>query len=119
MNMQPNDDEKFENFLRQFQPRAPRPLIEPLERVRQRPLRFVGWAAAVAAMVLVVLISTVQRGPEKTGSTVTIENSAGADQLTSQQSLTIAGANAALAQAPSVKAAIDQMTFQAESRPLP
>ena len=49
MNMQPNDDERFENFLRQFQPKPPKPLAMPEEKVIwiRRP-----WALA-ASIVLV------------------------------------------------------------------
>lgn len=122
MNTQQNDDEKFEKFLRQFRPRAPEPLlIEPLEHVGKRRMTFAVWAAAVAAMVvLAVVMFTIKHGFQEAGSPATVQNSAGGvEQITSQPPLTIASANAVLAQAPSVKAAVDQIAFKPESTRLP
>ena len=49
MNMQPNDDERFEDFLRQFRPRRPRALTIPEEKVAwmRRP-----WAFAASVLLV-------------------------------------------------------------------
>ena len=120
MNMQSNDDEKFEKFLRQFQPRAPEPLrIDQQEPARMRPFMFAAWAAAAAVSVVVIAVTFITwRGSKQAGPQDVTRNAAGVE-LTSQQPLTISSANALLAQAPSVKAAVDQMALHPQSTQLP
>ena len=114
MNMQ-NDDEKFEKFLRQFQPRKPEPLpIEKQERSSRRRLVFGAWAAAAAA-VLIAAVLVMRPGPGPTQSQPGSEAVANREHLTNPQTLTIGSANALLAQKPSVKAVVDEMAFKSQS----
>ncbi len=121
MNMQLNDlndDDKFESFLREFRPRRPRPLtIDSLERTRTR--RFMAWAGAAAAIVVAaILLFIAKHGQKQPGSPDTARNSAPVE-FASPEPLTIASANALLAQSPSVKAAVDQMAFSPQSAQVP
>lgn len=118
--MQLNDDEKFESFLREFRPRRPRLLtIDSLELTRRRRFVHMAWAgAAVAIVVAAVILFIAKHGP-KQPSTPDMARDSAPVELTSQEPLTIASANALLAQAPSVKAAVDQMAFSPQSTQVP
>jgi hypothetical protein len=123
MNMQLNDlndDDKFESFLREFRPRRPRPLtIDGLEPGRSRRFVLRAWAGAAAAIVVAaILLFIAKHGQKQPGTPDTARNSAPVE-LTSPEPLTIASANALLAQAPSVKAAVDQMAFSPQSAQVP
>lgn len=112
-----NDDEKFETFLRQFRPCAPQPLrVENRVPAVRRPLLV---ALAAIAAVLVVTVATInsrhkQRLPRRGFQVV-----ASLERLSNPQLLTIGKANALLAQAPSVKVAVDGMAFKSQPAPLP
>ncbi len=115
MNMQQSDDEKFENFLRQFRPRAPEPLrIEKHERPIKRAFLFAAWAAAAAAAVLIAVVLTMRQIPQQSQPSGDTKNLAGAEQLTNDQPLTIGAANALLAQSSSVKEAVDSLAFRSQ-----
>jgi hypothetical protein len=120
MNMQLSDDEKFESFLREFRPRRPRLLtIDSLERERRRRFVHMAWAgAAVAIVVAAVILFIAKHGPKQLSAPDMARDSA-AVELTREEPLTIARANALLAQAPSVKAAVDQMAFIPQSNQVP
>ena len=115
------EDERFERYLKQFRPLAPETLqIEKHERATRLPSVFAKWtavAAAAAAMLIAAVLTNQSRlkpthSLSGTGSPATVE------RLTSLQPLTIGSANALLARAPSVKAAVDQVAFQSEATPL-
>ena len=110
------DDEQFEKYLKQFRPVAPEALaVKEQVRVRQRPLLFAGWAAV--AVLLAVMVSVfLHRPPQRPGEART--SKPGVEELNNPQPLTIAKANALLAKAPSFKAAVDNMAFQSESKPI-
>ncbi len=113
MNMQQNDDEKFESFLKQFRPREPEPLqTKKHGRAIRRPFVFAAWATVAASIVAAVL--TIQFRPKPTHPPDT-ENLTGVEQLSNQQPLTIGSANALLAQAPSVQAAVDALAFHSQT----
>jgi len=117
MNMK-NDDEKFESFLREYRPRALEPLhIEQQERTRRRQFVF-GSLVAAAAAALVVAMFTISNPSRWTHLPKDTEAPASAEQLINQQPLTIGKANALLARAPSVKAAVDQMAFKSQTTQL-
>lgn len=110
MNMQQNDHEKFEQFLRQFRPRAPEPLpIEKQERASRR--RFLFAASAAAAAVIVAAALTVFFRSNTADSTKNLA----VEHLPNLQTLTIGSANALLAQKPSVKAVVHEMAFKSQS----
>lgn len=111
------DDEQFEKYLKQFRPVVPEALaVKEQVRVR-RPLLLVAWAAVAAAVLLAVMVSVfLHRPPHRPGEVKTSRPRV--EELNNQQPLTIAKANALLAEAPSFKVAIDNMAFQSESKPI-
>lgn len=115
-----NNDAKFESFLRQFRPRRPRPLaIDILKRVRRQRFVRVAWAGAAAAIVIAaVLLVITRQGLRQPGGPEMARNDAPAE-VRSQGPLTIATANALLARASSVKAAVEQMANGRESVSIP
>jgi hypothetical protein len=108
------DDEQFEKYLKQFRPVAPEPLaVQKPIRARRRPLLFAAWAS-VAVILLAVIVSVfLHRPPHRPADVRT--SRPGVEELNNPQPLTIAKANALLAEAPSFKAAVDNMAFQSES----
>lgn len=111
------DDEQFEKYLKQFRPMTPEalPMKEQI-RATRRPLLFAAWAT-VAAVLLAVMVSVfLHRPAHRPGEVITSRPSV--EELNNEQPLTIAKANALLAKAPSFKAAIDNMAFQSESKPI-
>lgn len=111
------DDEQFEKYLKKFQPVVPEPLLVQ-ERVRARrwPLVFAGWAA-VAAVVVAVMISVLVHKPSQPAPEASTRRP-GMEEFSNPQPLTIESANALLAKASSFKAAVDDMVFQPESKPI-
>lgn len=87
---------------------------EPV-KARRRPLVF-AWVA-VAAILLAVIGSLFLHRPAPP-TTKTSTSWRGAQQFNNPQPLTIADANALLAQAPSFKAAVDDMAFRPEAKPI-
>ena len=112
------EDERFERYLKQFRPLAPETLqIEKHERATRLPFVFAKWTTVAAAMLIAAVLTNQSRlkpthSPSGTGNPATVE------LLTSSQPLTIGSANALLAHAPSVKAAVDQLAFQSQATPL-
>ncbi|HWZ46551.1 MAG TPA: hypothetical protein VNW97_23965 [Candidatus Saccharimonadales bacterium] len=110
MNIQPNDDEKFENFLKQFRPRTPRRLpVEISERANRRPF-FLTWSAAAAAVLMgaVLLIHHQQtriHSPE-TSPLTTVE------RPINPEPLTIRTANTLLLRTPTDRAALNGLAFR-------
>jgi len=107
------DDERFEQYLKAFQPIAPQPL--PIERSGRAMMA----ALAGAAAVLVVAAVMLRSRPEPNQSSQRESNPPAVEQLTNSQPLTIRTANAMLAQAPSAKAAIDSAAWHSQKTPLP
>lgn len=106
------DDEQFERYLKEFRPLSPESLqIEKQpSRARPRGFAYLAWAAACAATILLAFLVWNRPKPSQPPST---------QQLAGSQSLTIGRANALLADAPSVKQAFDEPSFQPQpaSRP--
>ena len=98
------DDQQFERYLKEFQPLAPESLQVEKQPVRaRRPFVVMVWAAACAASVLLAFLLWHRPKPPQ-GAIV--------PQVASTPSLTIGRANALLASSPSIKAAVDQLSFQ-------
>jgi hypothetical protein len=113
------DDHQFEHYLKQFRPLAPEPVpIVNRHRATRRTLVFAACAMAGAIILTVsVLIAQLRPKPlQQQGRPATL---AGVEQLRNPQPLTISSANALLAQASSIKAALDQVAFHSQSIPLP
>lgn len=119
MNMPQKDDEKFENFLKQFRPRAPRPLqIEKRER-KARPELALGALLAAAAVVFTVARFIIGGRPEPTRRPGGAQNVSSVKPLTNSQPLTLGRANALLLEAPSIQAAVDSLAFQSQATQTP
>lgn len=112
------DDEQFEKYLKQFRPITPEALpVKDQVKPMRRPLLFVSWAGVAAAILLAVMVSAFLHWPhQRPGQARTGVPSV--EELNNLQPLTIAKANALLAEAPSFKVAVDNMAFQSESKPI-
>lgn len=111
------DDERFEQYLKEFRPIAPPSL--PIQRGGGTSRRAVAMASLVGiAAVLVVAAVLWRSGPEPNQSPQSENRPVAVDQLAAQL-LTIRSANAMLAQAPSTKAAIDSVAWPSQKPPLP
>ena len=109
------DDEQFEKYLKQFRPVTPEALpVKEQVRARRRPLLFAAWAS-VAAILFAVIVSVFLYWPLHWPGEVRTSRP-GVEELNNPQPLTIAKANALLAEAPSFKAAVDNMAFQSEPK---
>ncbi|HET8887687.1 MAG TPA: hypothetical protein VFQ41_02190 [Candidatus Angelobacter sp.] len=108
-------DEQFEKYLKQFRPVAPEALaVKQQVRAGRRPLVLaarVGVAAVLFAVTVSVFLYWPSHQPGQIGT-----SKPGVEELNNSQPLTIAKANALLAEAPSFKVAVDNMAFQSESR---
>lgn len=112
------NDEQFEKYLKQFHPVTPEALpVKDQVKVIRRPLLIASWAAMAAAILLAVMVSVFLHWPHhRLGEAKAGRPSV--EELNNLQPLTIAKANALLAEAPSFKAAVDNMAFQSESKPI-
>ncbi len=115
--MQSPDDEQFEFYLKRFEPIAPEPLQVKTAGRGPRP-RFALYpqtAIAVAILVLALLIIH----PRPSHHIIRDQRVEATGQRVSVGPLTLRSANALLAAAPSIKAAVDEMAFSAQIMPLP
>ncbi len=109
------EDDRFESYLKRFQPIVPDAL--PLNSHRQefwhRPsLRFTS-AVAVVIVVAVSFFIAERRVPANSSNSVAIEIAK------PSRPLTIREANALLASAPSYRAVVDNMAFRNRSVTIP
>ncbi len=117
--MQTPDDEQFEAYLKRFHPIAPEPV--PTLSVghssrRSPPLGI--WLAAVAAILVIGAVILHVRSSRIVVSN-TASDAAVSERHAPSEPLTIRSANAWLATAPSFKAAVDDLAFRSQTRPLP
>jgi hypothetical protein len=119
-------DDQFESYLRRFRPLAPEALPKHIGRRTWSMAVLAAWAAAAAIMLGAVML-TISPRLSQTHSPLVAEKRAepsakregGAAQLVNPQPLTIRSANALLATAPSLKAALDEMAFPPHAAPAP
>ena len=115
--MRTPEDEQFETYLKGFQPIAPEPL--PTIGVGRPSRRAFGiWIVAAAAIIVTGVILLQVRSNRvvvrnRSSDTATVE------QLPPLAPLTMQSANAWLATAPSLKAAVDGLAFHPQPSPLP
>jgi preprotein translocase subunit SecG len=106
------EDERFEQYLKKFQPLAPEPLPAlKAARGTRRWLALGAFAVALAAVLVVVLL--LHPHPKSGLSPDGGESKARVEAFTTEQPLTIGTANALLARATSAKAAVDDIAAQA------
>jgi hypothetical protein len=110
------EDERFENYLRQFRPLVPEAL--PARALDRGPRRWVpvgAWAAAAALVggfaLAVVIFLVMGRHP---GEVQMAHQVSAIEERAPVRPLTIGSANALLVQSPSVGAALDQVTFHSQ-----
>lgn len=112
------DDEKFERYLRESRPLPAEPLqLERNALARRHSWTWMAWAAACAAvLVLAFLLPQHFKPAQPTNGSSGLAVSS---QPANSQTLTIGRANALLSHAPSLKEAVDQLSFQHQApRPL-
>lgn len=117
MNTPRNDDERFESFLRQFRPRAPR-----LLRMEERPARrerALGPLVFAAALLLVVGIFLIGSRHLQRPAPNRVQNVGGMNAVPDLQPLTLGRANALLMEAPSISAAVDSLAVESGTTQLP
>jgi hypothetical protein len=108
-----SEDERFEQYLKKFQPLAPEPLPDvEMARGTRRSLVLGAWAAA-AAMVVVAAVLLLHPLPKSGYPPHGAESTTRVEPLANSQALTIGAANTLLAHAPSAKAAVDGVAAQA------
>jgi hypothetical protein len=106
------DDDRFEEYLKQFRPLTPDPLTAMVPpRTSRRRIKFGAWAMAAASIVAAGFFVLYPSG--KSGQTPDAETIARIKQLPESQPLTIGRANELLTAAPSLKAAVDNVAAQA------
>jgi hypothetical protein len=117
--VQTPDDEQFEVYLKRFHPIAPEP-VRPLGvgHASRRSFSLWAWPAAVAA-ILVIGVFLFQIRSSRVVVPNTVRDVALAERHAPSEPLTMRSANAWLATAPSFKAAVDDLAFGPQTRPLP
>ena len=113
------EEEQFEARLKEFRPLHAEPL--PVERaVPARRRRFVLAACAAAAMaIVVVLLLKIPYGRDQATAPQRAVKQTTAEAPAYGQPLTIRSANELLADAPSVKSALDELAFRSRQKQLP
>ena len=112
------DDERFEAYLKQFQPLVPEPL--PLKASAHRARRaIVLWAVGMATVAVLIGTVALHIHTERARIMETAGSVGTPVRLVSAQPLTTRSANAMMAKAPSYKALIDDMAFRSQTLPLP
>ena len=117
--MQTPDEEQFEAYLRRFHPIAPEPVPTLSVGHSSRPSLSIGTWLAVVAAILIIGAAILQIR----GNRVVVPNTASdvvfAERRAPSEPLTMRSANAWLATAPSLKAAVDGLAFRSQPNPLP
>ena len=112
-----SEDEQFEKYLKQFQPVVPESL--PVAAYRKARAWILGaWAATAAAIVILAMLAVHTHSGRGT-VTKAVKNTENPQRLMAEAPLTIRSANKLLAEAPSVKAAVDNLAFQSRNASLP
>jgi hypothetical protein len=120
--VQTPDDEQFESYLKRFHPVAPEPLRAVRLAASRRLFTPGAWVAAIAAVLIVGVIVLQTRALHTRNSRVaapTVRYVASLGRRAPSEPLTIGSANAWLATAPSLEAAIDDLAFGVKSNPIP
>jgi hypothetical protein len=105
------DDERFKNYLRQFQPLEPGALLSNVAMTKPRLWRLIAVWSVAAAMIAIVVCLLILRHPLRVQVVHEIPT---AERRGPMQILTIASANALLADSPSAQAALDEATFHSQ-----
>jgi hypothetical protein len=110
-----SEDEQFEKYLKGFQPTVPEPLLVAAHR-KPRAWIFGAWAVVAAIVILAILVAHNHSGRS---DVTTVENTGNLERPVVEAPLTLRSANKLLADAPSVKAAVDNLAFQSRNVAVP
>jgi hypothetical protein len=110
-----SEDEQFEKYLKGFRPAVPEPLPMAARR-KPRAWIFGAWAAVAAIVILAILVVHNHSGRS---DVTTVENTGNLQRPMVEAPLTLRSANKLLADAPSVKAAVDNLAFQSRNVTIP
>jgi len=114
------DDEKFEIYLRRFDPIAPEPMPAPeLSYQSRRSLRLGAWLAACAAIASVVGAAILHHRGAQTVGPKTHHEMTFVENRDLLEPLTLRRADTLLSTAPSFKTAIDGLAFPFQSGSIP
>ena len=111
-----SEDEQFEKYLKGFQPAVPESLPMAARR-KPRAWIFGAWAAVAVIVILAILVAHNHSG--RSDVTKTVENIENPQRIATGTPLTLRSANKLVAEAPSVKAAVDNLAFQSRNAQLP
>lgn len=114
------EEDRFENYLKQFQPLAPEALpVGTVTRGVWRRRTLVAWAMAAAAIAIVVFAFALKFQRRSVPSAHGNEGLARVEQPNGNLApLTLGAANALLAQAPSYREALSPVVFRFHSQQL-
>ena len=111
------DEQQFESYLKGFRPIAPESLqVEFHPRARRRRFAWTAWATACAACLVLAVLLFPHRG-NPTRPSPGNGNLSSVSPYASSRPLTLGRANALLAEVPSFKEAVDQLSFQPQPSP--
>ena len=111
------DEGQFESYLKEFRPLPPQSVpVEVRPSAARRRFVRMGWAAACAAALVLAFLLLAHRpkSAEPAGGSGALTT---APQLANSHPFTLGRANALLSGAPSIKEAIDQLSFQPQAAP--
>jgi hypothetical protein len=120
--VQTPDDEQFEASLKRFHPIAPEPIpASGVGRQSQRVASLGSWLVAVAAVVILVVVSGSLILRTRSNRVVALHKThyvAVAERHAPAEPFTMRSANAWLVAAPSFKAAVDDLAFNSQTSTL-
>jgi hypothetical protein len=112
--VQTPDDEKFEIYLKSFDPMVPAPL--PALKVGDASRHSLGLGPYLVAFAIVILLAVLTFHIRETR---VVQVGVSGQRHKQLEPLTLRSANAWLMTAPSFKAAIDDLAFRPQSHPVP
>ena len=119
-NLDDERDEEFEVYLKQFRPLAVKPLpMENPSQTSRRRFVFAAWATAAAAVIFIAAALAFHARNGQAHPSDAAGSLASGERLSDLQPLTIGGANALLAHAPSLEMALDRVPFHPQITQLP
>lgn len=114
---EPNEDERFEKYLKKFRPLMPDGLpVDEISRAPRRRFVLAIWVVGAVAVVVLVLVMLRNLNHQFGGES---DRSAAVNLPAPTTPLTMRDANALLATAPSYKAVMNQLAFRPKTSTVP
>lgn len=120
--MPTQDDERFENYLKQFRPIVPDALpLTAHSQVSRRPAVVRLWIAGIAALAIigVVAFHITSNGGAHHHHAFQHSNAVSVHVVLPEQPLTVRDVNALLTAAPSYKSVVDSIAFSNQGSTIP